>query len=1145
MLMDKQRRLQKFSIRKYTVGTCSILIGTLIFLGVPTHDAFASENDANILKHEDSLNDKGKDVVEDNTNNSDSANKDKASDLSSDSVPNNVETSEVEPTNDDHLSESTEQENHAEVEVPSEEHSSEATAKEAHTEENHETLAEQNAKVNHEENNQSDESTAPQDHQELENKDAVKQQSGKNVETSDNKRNEHESSQDIEADNDSVESEDDNNAEDNDNNDNAENIDQNKDDELAMPSHQIPVVNVHQLTEQEKTRVKKAVISTNKSLSESMITVGEDGSVIVNNNGKTYKLPAYITVFQAEPLEHRTDLRIGETGTFNKGFGRNVSDATVSRAVLVENITTTERGNFVDYIYTIQYNPSHGRDVRGRFYFYAPEGVELTAGGVEQLSGRGKEPRWARNAKTFGSKLNAMVYQATSPEENEYYRNLTDIKAENNYYMLSEGIDYSGNSYRAYMTATVSKEWLKQHGNKFYVAVGVATRNSVRENNRVRFIQNQYNPNSNNSNINDKNKPLGLREHYNISWERQNLPNRPLDPGFELSPDGKTLIYKYAIGHKPDQNINTDELLSLLKATAKDNANNVLHGTVKKKAERGENGYSLGTAATNDEGQYILTKLNPRDHTTSRYNIPVLDIIQPVGGSNGNYLLGGRVINIEGSGEGQDGVINKDKYNRVVSGFEIDAANNNGGGDASFSDPRIIRGAAGTNDIAKDNSAGVRVNNNYEGKTRAINKFQIYASYKQLAYLSNLNPETETNVMNLFVVPVDVTKPTVLPNETRSAISVPSVISSKEALDRFLADGAAKIVGKDNFSTNAHLTKELKVYDENDNEILLDEDNIPKNTNYKVKAFVTDEAGNTSEPLELGTLFYKVIPNQPEIVTDLTQKAAKPVVQDPIEVRSQPGSTVNLYDKDNHIIGSAVANDNGIATITPAQPIPEGNVTAKATDRAERPNTSEMSDPIKATDTTAPNKPVIRTPLAGKAGTTDPVDVQAEPGSKVTLFDKDNHKLGEAETGNDGIAHVTPTKAIPEGNVTAKATDKAETPNTSAPSDPIKATDTTPPAKPVINTRLTGKAGTQDEIEVKTEPHAKVELFDKDGHKLGEGEAGPRGIASITPTRPIPEGNVTDKATDKAETPNTSQASDPKKATDTTAPAKPVITTPF
>lgn len=143
--MDKQRRLQKFSIRKYTVGTCSILIGTLIFLGVPTHDAFASENDANILKHEDSLNDKGKDVVEDNTNNSDSANKDKASDLSSDSVPNNVETSEVETTNDDHLSESTEQENHAEVEAPSEEHSSEATAKEAHAEENHETLAEQNA----------------------------------------------------------------------------------------------------------------------------------------------------------------------------------------------------------------------------------------------------------------------------------------------------------------------------------------------------------------------------------------------------------------------------------------------------------------------------------------------------------------------------------------------------------------------------------------------------------------------------------------------------------------------------------------------------------------------------------------------------------------------------------------------------------------------------------------------------------------------------------------------------------------------------------------------------------------------------------------------------------------------------------------
>ncbi|WP_048542809.1 hypothetical protein, partial [Mammaliicoccus sciuri] len=100
----------------------------------------------------------------------------------------------------------------------------------------------------------------------------------------------------------------------------------------------------------------------------------------------------------------------------------------------------------------------------------------------------------------------------------------------------------------------------------------------------------------------------------------------------------------------------------------------------------------------------------------------------------------------------------------------------------------------------------------------------------------------------------------------------------------------------------------------------------------------------------------------------------------------------------------------------------------------------------------------------------------------------------------DGIAHITPTKPLPEGNVTAKATDKAEHPNTSQPSDAKKATDTTPPAKPVITTDLTGKAGTTPTIDVTAEPGSKVELFDKDGHKLGEREAGRDGIAHITPT---------------------------------------------
>ncbi|RNM43539.1 hypothetical protein EF901_17360, partial [Staphylococcus aureus] len=54
------------------------------------------------------------------------------------------------------------------------------------------------------------------------------------------------------------------------------------------------------------------------------------------------------------------------------------------------------------------------------------------------------------------------------------------------------------------------------------------------------------------------------------------------------------------------------------------------------------------------------------------------------------------------------------------------------------------------------------------------------------------------------------------------------------------------------------------------------------------------------------------------------------------------------------------------------------------------------------TDTTPPTAPVVTSDLTGKATTTDPVEVTTDPNTHVDL---------------------------PEGNVTAKATDNAEHPN--------------------------------------------------------------------------------------------------------------------
>ena len=167
-------------------------------------------------------------------------------------------------------------------------------------------------------------------------------------------------------------------------------------------------------------------------------------------------------------------------------------------------------------------------------------------------------------------------------------------------------------------------------------------------------------------------------------------------------------------------------------------------------------------------------------------------------------------------------------------------------------------------------------------------------------------------------------------------------------------------------------------------------------------------------------------PSVPEIKTDLAGKAETktPVT---VEVKAEPGSTVKLYDKDNTEIGTGTANDEGIATIEVAK-IPVGPVTAKAIDKYD--NESGTSAAKEATDKTAPDAPEIKTDLAGKAETKTPVtvEVKAEPGSTVKLYDKDNTEIGTGTANDEGIATIEVAK-IPVGPVTAKAIDKAGNPS--------------------------------------------------------------------------------------------------------------------
>ncbi|BCJ10326.1 hypothetical protein SMNM65_07580 [Streptococcus mitis] len=297
----------------------------------------------------------------------------------------------------------------------------------------------------------------------------------------------------------------------------------------------------------------------------------------------------------------------------------------------------------------------------------------------------------------------------------------------------------------------------------------------------------------------------------------------------------------------------------------------------------------------------------------------------------------------------------------------------------------------------------------------------------------------------------------------------------------------------------------------------------------------------TSDPTPEIRLNGNVIkkPSVPEIKTSLEGKANTNTPVE-VEVKSDAGTTVKLYDVTGKEIGSATADSNGTARITVSEKIPVGNVTAKAVS-PEGVN-SELSAPKKATDTTKPNAPEITSDLTGKANTNSPVtvSVKAEPGSTVKLYDKDNHEIGTGTAGDDGVATITVANNIPVGDVTAKATDASG--NVSDPSAPKGATDTTKPNAPEITSDLTGKANTNSPVtvSVKAEPGSTVKLYDKDNHEIGTGTAGDDGVATITVANNIPVGDVTAKATDASG--NVSDPSAPKGATDTTKPNAPEIT---
>ena len=355
------------------------------------------------------------------------------------------------------------------------------------------------------------------------------------------------------------------------------------------------------------------------------------------------------------------------------------------------------------------------------------------------------------------------------------------------------------------------------------------------------------------------------------------------------------------------------------------------------------------------------------------------------------------------------------------------------------------------------------------------------------------------------------------------------------------------------------------------------------------------------------------IQKRPVIETSLIDKAD---TQTPITVSADPRSKVKLYDHSGHELGEGTANESGRVTINPTRPIPNGNVTAKATDN--RDNTTDASAPKQAT-VPAPQALTIQQPNHGSTsvtitpqGRTDIIsaviqgkkvkiekegsgryktlenaaNVRISPNSngsvtfelpsgtrfetldriQATAENKDitvasgirsSQEVSQYVLANKGekvpvkdINRLTPEdkervktayeKANPginksevtvgsNGDITYNHQGRGSVQKGVAKTSDNVVLDNVAPGKPTIPTNLTDKAGTRTQIEVDTEPGASVVVYDHGGQELGRGVANASGKAVINPTKEIPKGNVTAKATDEAG--NISQPSDAKVAT--------------
>ena len=202
-------------------------------------------------------------------------------------------------------------------------------------------------------------------------------------------------------------------------------------------------------------------------------------------------------------------------------------------------------------------------------------------------------------------------------------------------------------------------------------------------------------------------------------------------------------------------------------------------------------------------------------------------------------------------------------------------------------------------------------------------------------------------------------------------------------------------------------------------------DTLPKGTTVEYKdavdtqtpgekqatAVVTYPDTSTKEvPVKVIVEKEAVATDKPVITTNLTGKAN---TKTQVDVKAEAGATVSLFAIDGTKLGTAVANDQGVASITPTVNIPAGKVAATATKDGK---TSEVSDAVEATpaaDAATNNPaapavaPTVEIPYSDKA-TKEVYVYGGEENSFDIKFKDDSGKITSATVKQGGNKDFTP-----------------------------------------------------------------------------------------------------------------------------------------